>query len=196
MLLTRTSLGVKAPDIETSYWLNVKDDEFGSLAGKVVVVNFWTYACHHCQSLLRHLSVLRRNFRKDPFELISVHTPEFLFEADVDNVARAVREYRIGWPVAIDNDYENFNKFDVRFWPTTVLINSNGKIVGRFIGAGSFPDLAREIDKLLPGARGSSRVWQGKSDLLRDNQAGGERLTTKSAQGVEPGRHSDLINKK
>ncbi len=152
MLLTRTSLGVKAPDIETSHWLNVKDDEFGSLAGKVVVVNFWTYACHHCQSLLRHLAVLRRNYRRAPFEVIGVHTPEFLFEADVDNVARAVSEYRINWPVAIDNDYENFNKFDIRFWPTTILIDQNGKIVGRFIGAGCFSDLAREINKLT--ARG------------------------------------------
>ncbi len=152
MLLTRTSLGAKAPDIETSHWLNVKDNAFGTLEGKVVVVNFWTYACHHCQSLLRHLSVLQRNYRKAPFQLIGVHTPEFLFEADADNVERAVNDYKIHWPVAVDNDYENFNNFDIRFWPTSVLIDQNGKIVGRFIGAGSFPDLVREIDKLIPRA--------------------------------------------
>lgn len=142
--------GTIAPDIESQHWINVKKDGFGSLEGKVVVVNFWTYACHHSQSLLRHLSVLSRTYRRQPFQLISVHTPEFLFESDIANVERAVKDFRINWPVAIDNGYENFNKFGIRFWPTTVLIDSSGRIAGRFIGAGSFPELARYTHALMP----------------------------------------------
>lgn len=149
-LSTKSAPGAVAPDIETAHWLNVRDTEFGSLAGKVVVVNFWTYACHHSQSLLRHLSILQRHFKNAPFQLIGVHTPEFLFESDINNVKRAVRDFRVHWPVAIDNDYTNFNKFQIRFWPTTVVIDQTGRIAGRFIGAGGFPDLARTLDQLLP----------------------------------------------
>ncbi|MFO0704826.1 MAG: thioredoxin-like domain-containing protein [Candidatus Andersenbacteria bacterium] len=145
-----TATGLAAPDIESAHWINVKNNGFGSLTGKIVVVNFWTYACHHSQSLLRHLSVLQRTYRRHPVQIIGVHTPEFLFEADVDNVKRAVRDFRINWPVAVDNDYENFNRFGVRFWPTTVLIDADGRVAGRFVGAGSFPDLARSIHVILP----------------------------------------------
>jgi|GEM_PF-6681951 len=145
-----TATGIIAPDIESPNWINVKNNGFGSLSGKIVVVNFWTYACHHSQSLLRHLSVLQRTYRRHPVQVIGVHTPEFLFEADVDNVKRAVRDFRINWPVAVDNDYENFNRFGVRFWPTTVLIDAQGRVAGRFVGAGSFPEMARCIHAILP----------------------------------------------
>ncbi|MFH0831151.1 MAG: redoxin family protein [Parcubacteria group bacterium] len=150
MAIIQAAKGVIAPDIESFHWINVKTSGFGSLSGKVVVVNFWTYACHHCQSLLRHMAVLQRTYRRQPFTVIGVHTPEFLFESDIDNVKRAVKDFRINWPVAIDNGYENFNRFGVRFWPTTVLIDADGRIAGRFVGAGSFPDLARCIHAILP----------------------------------------------
>jgi thiol-disulfide isomerase/thioredoxin len=152
MLTLSRATKVKAPDIESSQWINVRDNSFGSLTGKIVVVNFWTYACHHCQSLLRHLSVLQRNYRHAPIQLIGVHTPEFLFESDIDNVKRAVRDFRINWPVAVDNDYTNFNKFQVRFWPTTLIIDQEGNVAGRFVGAGSFPELARAVNGLTPQA--------------------------------------------
>ena len=150
MLATKLTQGIKAHDIEAAHWINVRNNMFGSLHGKVVVVNFWTYACHHSQSLLRHLSVLQKTYRRSPFQVIGVHTPEFLFEAEIGNVERAVKDFRISWPVAIDNDYENFNNFEVRFWPTTVLIDQAGRVAGRFIGAGAFPDLARCVHALLP----------------------------------------------
>ena len=145
-----TATGILAPDIESPHWINVKDNGFGSLTGKIVVVNFWTYACHHSQSLLRHLAILQRTYRRRPVQVIGVHTPEFLFESDIDNLERAVRDFKINWPVAVDNDYDNFNRFGVRFWPSTILIDPAGRVAGRFVGAGSFPDLARTIHAILP----------------------------------------------
>ncbi|MDP2587842.1 MAG: redoxin domain-containing protein [bacterium] len=145
-----TATGILAPDIESPHWINVKDNAFGSLTGKIVVVNFWTYACHHSQSLLRHLAILQRTYRRRPVQVIGVHTPEFLFESDIDNLERAVRDFKINWPVAVDNDYDNFNRFGVRFWPSTILIDPAGRVAGRFVGAGSFPDLARTIHAILP----------------------------------------------
>lgn len=149
---------VSAPNIEASQWVNVKDASFGDMAGKVVVVNFWSFADHHSQSLLRHLSVLNRAYKGTPFQLVGVHTPEFLFESDVANVERAVRDFRIAWPVAIDNDRENYSRFEVRFRPTCILIDPSGNVAGRFIGAGSFPDLARAIQRLLPMASVDRRL--------------------------------------
>ena len=142
---------VKAPNLEAEHWLNVRDQVFGDLTGKVVAVNFWSFADHHSQSMLRHLSILNRAYKSAQFQLIGVHTPEFLFESDMANVARAVRDFRITWPVAIDNDRQNYTRFEVRFRPTTILIDPAGNFAGRFIGAGSFPDLARTIQRLLPG---------------------------------------------
>jgi len=139
----------RAPDIDATHWFNVTAKTFGDLTEKIVVVNFWSFSCHHSQSMLRQLSVLNRNFKRAPFQLISVHTPKLAFEADVNSVARAVKDYRITWPVAVDSDRLNYNAFEIKFWPTCILIDKDGVVRGRYIGAGGFAQLARDTQALL-----------------------------------------------
>src|SRR5215510_10907044 len=96
-------------------WINSPPLTASGLAGKVVLVDFWTYTCINW---LRTLPYLRAWAQKYPqLALVGVHTPEFPFERDVDNVRRAVRRIGIDYPVVIDNDYAIWRAFNNQYWP-------------------------------------------------------------------------------
>jgi thiol-disulfide isomerase/thioredoxin len=109
------------------------------LKGKVVLLNFWVFTCYNCTNTVPSLVDFDHRYRDRGLVLIGVHTPEFppyAGEHDKGNVARALTQYAIEYPVAQDNDSRTWNRYGIRFWPSFVLIDRKGTI--RYEGAGEF----------------------------------------------------------
>lgn len=116
---------------------------------KVVLVDFWTYACYNCQNTQPYLNAWHEEYADAGLLVIGVHTPEFGFERDPANVERAVREAGIEYPVVLDNNYATWNAYDQRYWPTMYLIDSDGFVRYRHIGEGAYGETEAKIRELL-----------------------------------------------
>lgn len=116
---------------------------------KVILVDFWTYSCINCQRTLPHLNSWYESYEDDGLVIIGVHTPEFEFEKDLENVQRAVEKFNIGYPVVLDNDYSTWRSYNNRYWPRKYLIDIDGFIVYDHIGEGSYDETESEILKAL-----------------------------------------------
>lgn len=120
------------------------------LIGKnVVLVDFWTYSCINCQRTTPYLNAWYEKYRDKGLEIIGVHTPEFEFEKEYENVAKAVRNEKIEYPVVLDNDYATWNTYGNRYWPRKYLIDIDGFIVYDHIGEGAYAETERKIQELL-----------------------------------------------
>jgi thiol-disulfide isomerase/thioredoxin len=116
---------------------------------KVVLVDFWTYACYNCQNTQPYLNSWHEEYADNGLLVIGVHTPEFGFERDPANVERAVREAGIEYPVVLDNSYATWNAYDQRYWPAMYLIDADGFIRYRHIGEGAYGETEARIRELL-----------------------------------------------
>lgn len=155
--MIRTSNGMRvdksrlelAPEITSSTWLNTDPLASADLRGKVVVVQFWTFDCINCRNTLPYVTGWFEKYRDRGLTVIGVHTPELSFERDVDNVKRAVSDYHIKYPVAIDGDYSNWNHYHVMAWPTWFILDKEGYIRYSHIGEGDYAGSEAMIVKLL-----------------------------------------------
>jgi thiol-disulfide isomerase/thioredoxin len=129
-------------------WINSPRLAPSSLAGKVVLVNFWTYTCINWIRTLPYIRAWADKY-KQRLILIGVHTPEFPFEHSVDNVRRAVRQTRIEHPVVIDNDYAIWRAFGNRYWPALYFIDARGRVREHHFGEGEYGQSERVIQRLL-----------------------------------------------
>jgi hypothetical protein len=134
-------------------WLNSPQLAPASLVGKVVLVDFCTYTCINWLRTLPYVRAWIAKYQKR-LVVIGVHTPEFEFERNVDNVRRAVRQLRIDYPVVIDNDYAIWRAFDNRYWPALYFIDGSGRLRHRQFGEGEYQRAERVIQRLL-GEAGS-----------------------------------------
>ncbi|MGI8818637.1 MAG: redoxin family protein, partial [Gemmatimonadales bacterium] len=129
-----------APSWDNSSWLNSKGPvRLSELEGRVVLLNFWVFTCGNCTRTLPSLRKFDSLYRARGLTLIGIHTPEFppyAGEHDRGNLARALTRYDITYPNAQDNDSRTWNRYDIRFWPSFVLIDKRGRI--RYEGAGEF----------------------------------------------------------
>jgi len=116
---------------------------------KVILVDFWTYSCINCQRTLPYLTSWYDKYKDQGLEIIGVHTPEFEFEKQYDNVARAVEQYNIKYPVVLDNDYGTWQAYGNRYWPRKYLIDIDGFIVYDHIGEGGYEETEKKIQSLL-----------------------------------------------
>jgi thiol-disulfide isomerase/thioredoxin len=132
-------------------WLNSPRLTPAGLAGKVVLVDFWTYTCINWLRTLPYLRAWAQKYREGLI-LIGVHTPEFAFEQDLDNVRRAVRQMRIEYPVVIDNDYAIWRAFRNQYWPALYFIDPGGRIRERHFGEGEYDRSEKNIQRLLADA--------------------------------------------
>jgi len=132
-------------------WINSPPLLPDSLAGKVVVVDFWTYTCINWLRTLPYVRAWSQKYRQQ-LVVIGVHTPEFAFEHDTDNVRRAVRQMRIEYPVAIDNNYAIWRAFDNNYWPALYLIDARGRVRQHQFGEGEYERSERAIQRLLSEA--------------------------------------------
>jgi cytochrome c biogenesis protein CcdA/thiol-disulfide isomerase/thioredoxin len=122
------------------------------LRSKVVVVDFWTYSCVNCVRAIPYLREWYRRYRDKGLVLIGVHTPEFEFEKSPANVARAVRELGVEWPVVQDNDYAIWSLYANRFWPAHYFIDAAGRVRYFHFGEGNYAGSERIIRTLLQEA--------------------------------------------
>ena len=140
-------------------WLNSPPLTTAGLRGKVVVVDFWTYTCINWQRTEPYVRAWAEKYKDQGLVMIGVHTPEFAFEHDVDNVRRAVKDMRVDYPVAIDSDYAVWNAFKNEYWPALYFVDAQGRIRHHQFGEGGYEQSERVIQQLLSeaGATGISR---------------------------------------
>jgi thiol-disulfide isomerase/thioredoxin len=145
--------GQPAPNPEfegASKWVNSEPLSLTKeLKGKVVLVDFWTYTCINCIRTFPHVTSWYENYKDDGFVVVGVHTPEFEFERDTQNVLQAMKEYGIEYPVVQDNDYFIWQTYNNRYWPAHYLIDRKGNIRYTHFGEGSYDETEHMIRTLL-----------------------------------------------
>lgn len=139
---------------ELDGWLNSGDTTLEEIiAGNdVTVVQFWTYDCFNCVNTLPAMRQLYENYGDDGLEIVGVHAPEFSYERDPDNVAQALVDLDVTWPVALDTERLNFRFWQDggrRFWPRTYIIDSEGNIRFDHIGEGKYTEIDETVARLL-----------------------------------------------
>jgi thiol-disulfide isomerase/thioredoxin len=137
-------------------WLNSPPLTPDGLRGKVVLVNFWTYTCINWLRQLPYVRAWAGAYSGAGLVVIGVHTPEFSFEHDVDNVRRAVRDMRVDYPVAIDNDYAVWGAFDNHYWPALYFADAQGRIRHHHYGEGEYEQSEMVLQQLLAEAGSAS----------------------------------------
>lgn len=146
-----------APAWANRSWLNSPPLELGALRGRVVLLNFWVFTCGNCTRTLPSLVRFDAAYRARGLTLIGIHTPEFppyAGEHDKGNVAAALRRHGVTYPIAQDNDRRTWDLYGIRYWPSFVLIDKQGRIrhegVGEFhVGDATHRAWERRIDALL-----------------------------------------------
>jgi thiol-disulfide isomerase/thioredoxin len=119
-------------------WLNSPPLTAAGLRGTVVLTNFWTYTCVNWLRQLPYLRAWADKYSGHGLVLIGVHTPEFPFEHNADNVRQAVQEMGINYPVATDNNYAVWRAFDNHYWPALYFADSHGRIRHHHFGEGEY----------------------------------------------------------
>lgn len=130
-------------------WINSPPLKLEDLKGKVVLVDFWTYSCINCIRTFPELRKLWDKYKTDNFVLIGVHTPEFQFEKDYNNVERATKRFELTYPVVLDNDYMTWRSFNNLYWPAHYLFDKEGKIVYTHFGEGKYLETENAVRKAL-----------------------------------------------
>ncbi|PDT38019.1 cytochrome C biogenesis protein [Rhizobium sp. M10] len=139
-----------APSLDGAVeWLNSKPLTTEELRGKVVLVDFWTYSCINCIRTIPYTKAWAEKYADQGLVVIGVHAPEFAFEKKIDNVKSAIGDFKIGYPVAVDNDYKIWRAFENSYWPAAYLIDAKGQIRYHHFGEGNYGTTEKAIQDLL-----------------------------------------------
>jgi cytochrome c biogenesis protein CcdA/thiol-disulfide isomerase/thioredoxin len=133
-------------------WFNGPPLNLAQLKGKVVLIDFWTYSCINCLRALPHVKAWDAKYRKDGLVVIGVHAPEFAFEREPTNVAKAIKNLGVAYPVALDNRYVLWNALHNQYWPAHYFIDAQGRIRYMHHGEGEYELSERVIRQLLAEA--------------------------------------------
>ena len=130
-------------------WINSTPLQLSALKGHVVLVDFWTYSCINCIRTLPYLNYYNTQYRNKGLVIIGVHTPEFDFEKNPDNVRQAVKRDEIQYSVALDNQFVTWQNFQNHYWPAHYLIDKQGRVVYEHFGEGDYDVTENNIRFLL-----------------------------------------------
>ncbi len=135
-------------------WLNTANGQALTLRqlseeGRVVLVDFWTYSCINCQRTLPYLTAWDAAYRDQGLTIVGVHSPEFAFERQVDNVAERAADFGVEYPIAIDNDFATWRAYHQRYWPAKYLIDRSGRVRQVHYGEGAYAQTEELIRQLL-----------------------------------------------
>ena len=159
-------------------FINVDDISVSEFIGKkVILVDFWTYSCINCQRTLPYLNAWYEKYADDGLVIIGIHTPEFEFEKELENVKRAVEKFGVKYPVVLDNDYSTWQAYRNQYWPRKYLIDIDGFIVYDHIGEGGYEETEEKIVELL---NERSRLLSEAEVLLDDSEPEGVEKTDSS----------------
>ena len=159
-------------------WLNSQPLTADSLRGKVVLVQFWTYTCINWLRTLPYVRAWAEKYTGQGLVVVGVHTPEFPFEKDEDNVRRAVKEMRVDYTVVLDSDYAVWDAFENHYWPALYFVDARGRIRHHHFGEGEYEQSERVIQQLLAEA-GTGGV--------------GRELVSADARGIEAAADWDSL---
>src|SRR6267154_5530637 len=139
-------------------WLNTdKPISIEGLRGKVVLLDFWTYCCINCMHVIPDLKKLEHKYAKE-LVVIGVHSAKFKTEKESENIQQAILRYGLEHPVVNDNEFRIWQSYTVNSWPTLVLIDTDGYIVGQLSGEGVFDVLDEHIGPLVEKARTDGKL--------------------------------------
>ena len=150
-------------------WLNAPPLTPAGLRGKVVLIDFWTYTCINWLRTLPYVRAWAAKYKDRALVVIGVHSPEFVFEKNVENVRRAVKDLQVDYPVAIDSDHAIWRAFNNKYWPALYVVDAQGRIRHHHFGEGGYEQSERIMQHLL-GEAGSG---------------GGDELVSVDARGLE-----------
>jgi cytochrome c biogenesis protein CcdA/thiol-disulfide isomerase/thioredoxin len=137
---------------KSDIWLNTPGNKpltMKELKGKVVLVDFWTYSCINCIRTLPYLNSWYNKYHDQGLEIIGVHSPEFEFEKNKQNVIDAINKFQIKYPVAMDNNLDTWNNYNNQYWPAHYLIDRDGDVVYEIFGEGDYDQTENNIRVLL-----------------------------------------------
>jgi thiol-disulfide isomerase/thioredoxin len=130
-------------------WLNSPPLTASGLRGKVVLIDVWTYTCINWLRSLPYVRAWSEKYKDRGLVVIGVHAPEFPFERDLDNVRQAVKEMKVDYPIAIDNDHAIWRALDNHYWPALYVVDAQGRIRHHRFGEGGYEQSERAIQRLL-----------------------------------------------
>lgn len=133
-------------------WLNSPPLTPASLRGKVVLVEFWTYTCINWRRQYPYVRAWAQKYKNQGLVVIGVHSPEFSFEKNIDNVRQAAREIGVDFPIAVDSDHAIWNAFNNEYWPALYFIDAQGKIRHHQFGEGAYEQSELVLQQLLAAA--------------------------------------------
>ena len=167
-------------------WLNTEMElQIAELAaeGNVVLVDFWTYTCINCIRTLPYLRDWWAQYEDDGLVILGIHTPEFEFEKDYQNVADAIETHSVGWPVAQDNNMTTWRNFENRYWPAKYLYNVRGEMIYSHFGEGAYAETEERIRNALveAGADLSDDPFNAPQDQARDSTFQSARQSGRAA---------------
>jgi len=173
--------GPGAPEIGgIRAWINSGPLTIQELRGKVVLVDFWTYTCINCIRTFPFLKIWHSRYADDGLVIIGIHTPEFDFEKNLDNVEQATRDNGILWPVAMDNDYVTWRNYSNHFWPAKYLIDREGVVRYTHFGEGAYAETETNIRELL--AEAGADLGNNDGSLLSDQNLDPDYLNARNAE--------------
>ena len=139
-----------APElVGISSWINSEPFTLESQRGKVVLLDIWTYTCINCIRTFPYLKAWHEKYSDEGLVIIGVHSPEFEFEKEYENVAAAAKEFGLEYPIVQDNDFEMFDALENRFWPAKYLVDKDGYIRYSHFGEGEYLETEEKIRELL-----------------------------------------------
>jgi thiol-disulfide isomerase/thioredoxin len=152
------------PELAAGNWINSEPLKLKDLRGRVVLIEFWTFGCYNCRNTLPFVKSWDDRYREKGLTVIGVHSPEFDNEREVENLRREVASLGIRYPVVTDNDYQTWDAYNVAAWPTTFLLDKQGRIRWMHVGEGDYDEAERMIQNLLAEketpSEDKSAVWR------------------------------------
>jgi thiol-disulfide isomerase/thioredoxin len=130
-------------------WLNSEPLSTEGLRGNVVLIDFWTYTCINWLRTVSYVRAWAEKYENHGLVVIGVHTPEFPFERDIDNVREAVKQTAVDYPVALDSKYEVWRAFSNQYWPAAYIADAEGRIRHHRFGEGGYEEIERVVQRLL-----------------------------------------------
>jgi thiol-disulfide isomerase/thioredoxin len=168
---TRLAVEGSMPPLEgATAWINSQPLRTADLRGKVVLVEFWTYTCINWRRQFPYVRAWAEKYRNTGLVVIGVHSPEFVFEKNIDNVRRLTKEIGVPFPVAVDSDHAIWRAFNNEYWPALYFVDAQGRIRHHQFGEGDYEQSETVIKQLLAEA-GASGIDSG---LVSDPGVGPE----------------------
>jgi len=140
---------IHAPELRGGEWVNSKQLSLAELRGKVVLIDFWDYTCVNCLRTLPYIKEWHTRYRDKGLVIIGVHAPEFYFARSIENIERAIKDFKLDYPVVMDNDYQIWHAFANRYWPAKYLIDKDGYVRYYHFGEGNYIETELAIQLLL-----------------------------------------------